>query len=167
MQNKLKVGFFSFTGCEGCIMIMIESLNYKYAEWGSLLEIKYARALKKKNELDGDGGLDVAFIEGAISTFKEENMLRRIRKNAKKVIAIGSCAANGAPSSQRNNFDEKTLAEIKPIMERFGHKEKVTPIGEHVKVDGVVNGCPMDEAAFVKAVEDALLEFSIRKKPEV
>jgi NAD-reducing hydrogenase small subunit len=103
----------------------------------------------------------VAFVEGAIATNHDEKKLKEIRKNSKKLIAIGACAVNGMPSAQRNTFDEKTRQEIQFILGRFGHREKVVPLKELVKVDDFVPGCPMNEEAFTKVLEKYLKEFNI------
>src|SRR3989344_3779128 len=145
MQEKLKVGIFSFTGDEGCVIQFLEILNYKFFDWVDKVEFKNARVLKSGNEISP---LDVAFIEGAISNTKEEEKLKAIRAASKKVVAIGSCAINGAPSNHRNFFDEKTKKEILPILQRFNHREKVVPIYDLIAVDAQVPGCPIIEKTF-------------------
>jgi coenzyme F420-reducing hydrogenase gamma subunit len=155
-MRKLKVGFFSFTGDEGCMIQFLEILNRKFAEWNDLLDIQYCRLLRSKNRMKG---LDVAFVEGAVATYREEKSLKDIRKNSKKIVAIGSCAIDGTPSNLRNFFDEEKLKEIKNILEKFGHRKKVLPLKEFVKVDAEVEGCPMDEEAFIKVLNKYLKEF--------
>jgi len=155
---KLKVGLFSFTSDEGCSMIFIELMNNHFSEWEKLLDFKYCKLLKTKNELKD---IDVAFVEGAISTFKEEEMLKQIRKESKKIVAIGSCAVNGSPSNQRNFFSEDTKSEIKFILDNFGHREKVSPLNEIVTVDDFVPGCPMDENKFLEVLNKYLKEFKV------
>src|SRR3989344_9575723 len=91
--RKLNVGIFSFTGDEGCVIVFTEILNYKIAEWKGLINFKSARVLQSKNEIED---IDVAFVEGAISTYKEEEKLKEIRAKSRKVVAIGTCAIDGA-----------------------------------------------------------------------
>jgi len=155
---KLKVGLFSFTSDEGCSMIFIELLNNHFFDWEKILDFKYFKLLKSKNELKD---LDVAFVEGAISTFKEERKLKEIRKKSKRLVAIGSCAVNGSPSNQRNFFSEDTTKEIKMILDDFGHRDKVSALNELVKVDDTVPGCPMDENKFLGVLDKYLKEFKV------
>jgi len=155
---KLKVGLFSFTSDEGCSMIFIELLNNHFFDWEKLLDFKYCKLLKSKGDIKN---LDVAFVEGAISTFKEEKRLKEIRKNCKKLVAIGSCAVNGSPSNQRNFFSEDTKKEIKMVLDEFGHREKVSPLNEIVKVDDNVPGCPMDENKFLELLNKYFKEFKV------
>jgi NAD-reducing hydrogenase small subunit len=156
---KLKVGLFSFTSDEGCSMIFIELMNNHFFDWEKLIDFKYCKLLKSKGEIKG---LDVAFVEGAISTFKEEKRLKEIRKNSKKLVAIGSCAVNGSPSNQRNFFSEDTKKEIKMVLDNFGHRDKVSALNEIVKVDENVPSCPMDEDKFLEVLNKYLKEFKVK-----
>jgi len=155
---KLKVGLFSFTSDEGCSMIFLELMNNHFSDWEKSIDFKYFRLLKSKNELKN---IDVAFVEGAISTFKEEAKLKKIRKNSKKLVAIGSCATNGSPSNQRNFFSDDTKNEIRFVLDNFGHRDKVSPLNEIVKVDDYVPGCPMEEEKFLEVLDKYLKEFKV------
>src|SRR3989344_4536406 len=86
---------------------------------------------------------------------------KEIRKNCKKLVAIGSCAVTGMPSAQRNNFDKKTKEEISFLLARFGHTEKAYNLKELVKVDYEVPGCPMDEKIFLSVLQQCLKEFNV------
>ncbi len=160
-MKKLKVGIFSFTGDEGCVITFTEILNDHFREWKDLVEFRFARALKKRNVLKG---LDVAFVEGAMSSPREVERLREVRRNCKKLVAIGSCAINGSPSNHRNFFDKARMDEIKPILRKFGLSRKVKPLGGFVKVDSEVPGCPIVESAFVEEMGRCLEEFGIRRE---
>jgi len=160
VKKKLNVGIFSFTGDEGCVIYFLEILNQRYKQWFEQIDIKYARVFRRKNVIKD---IDVAFVEGAISTRKEEEKLREVRKNSKRVVAIGSCAINGAPSNQRNFFNDETKKEIDFLLKKFGHNEKVLPISEFVKVDDNVPGCPIIENNFVEVMTKYLKEFNIVK----
>jgi coenzyme F420-reducing hydrogenase gamma subunit len=155
---KLKVGLFCFTSDEGCSMIFLELMNDYFFEWEKIIDFKYFKLLKSKNELKD---LDVAFVDGAISTFKEEKRLKEIRKKSKKLVAIGSCAVNGSPSNQRNFFSEDTKDEIKLVLDEFGHRDKVSSLNEIVTVDDYVPGCPMEEGKFLEVLNKYLKEFKV------
>lgn len=156
MKRKLRVGVFSFTGDEGCVITFVEILNDWFAKWKDQVDFVNMRVLRGNNTLED---LDVAFIEGAIANFKEEAKLKEIRAHAKRVVAIGSCAINGTPSNHRNFFDEKTRAEIQFLLDKFKHREKVVPITELVTVDAQVPGCPMQENVMVDLMNKYIAEF--------
>ena len=77
MNKKLNIGIFSFTGDEGCVIVFTEILNDYIGTWKDLVEFKFARVLQKKNTIKG---IDVAFVEGAMSSPKEIKRLKQVRK---------------------------------------------------------------------------------------
>ncbi len=148
--KKAAIGWFSFTCCEDNTAIFAELLNANYDSWKKLLDVKYCRQLKTKNDYKD---LDVAFIEGAVSGEEEVEFLKEIRLNAKFVVAIGSCACNGMPSASRNNLKRDDIDWRQHFhMSKFNYTDKVMPISEVIRVDDKVNGCPMNTDQFVQAV---------------
>src|SRR3989338_1416775 len=158
MQKKLRVGWFTFTCCEDSTIVMTEVMNEHWEEWKRLIDFRHARVLRTDNSLDE---LDVAFVEGAISSDRQAERLKEIRDKAKRVVAVGACAVIGMPSSQRNLFDESTKRAIQFLVDRFGQSEKVRSVKELVQVDAELPGCPMSEQKFLEVLEGYLKEFNI------
>lgn len=158
MPKKLRIGWFSFSCCEDSTIIFTELLNEHFQEWKEKIEFCSALVLRKKNTLKD---LDVAFVEGAITSKKQEEKLLEIRRESKKLIAIGACACIGMPSAQRNLFDDKKNTEIKNILIRFNYAKSVRKLSEVVPVDDFVHGCPMDENIFLQIMTKYLKEFNI------
>lgn len=158
MKKKLRVGWFSFSCCEDSTIIFTELLNIHYQDWFDKIEFCSALVLKKKSEIKN---LDVSFVEGAITSQTQEEKLREIRRESKKLVAIGACACIGMPSSQRNLFDEKTNEEIKNLLIRFQYDDKVRKLSDIVQVDDQVPGCPMNEEIFLQIINKYLKEFKI------
>jgi len=159
-KSKLKAGFFSFTCCEGCIISFIEVLNKKFFEYKEKIDIKYLRALKKVKRITP---IDIAFVEGAISTPDEVKKLKQIRENARKVVALGSGAITGWPSDLRNKFKGKKQEQILPLIKKLGQNEKILPIKEFIKIDDEIPGCPVDEKLFIKKIDGYIKGFEKRK----
>lgn len=152
MANKKKVGWFSFTCCEDSTIIFTELMNTYWKSWKERIEFIHAKVLRKDdtNELKE---MDIAFVEGAITSDQQEEKLRNIRQKAKILVAIGACAVIGSPSNQRNFFNRDQIEEIRPILERFKYKETVLKLSDIVKVDESVPGCPMNEQKFLEIME--------------
>lgn len=159
MEKKLKIGWFSFSCCEDSTIIFTEMLNDHYQEWKKIIDFKSILVMQKKESLED---IDVAFVEGAITSPKQEEKLKEIRAKSKKLVAIGACACIGMPSSQRNLFDQKTKEEINPILIRFQYAQTVKKLSEVVQVDDQVQGCPMDENIFLQILNKYLKEFNIK-----
>lgn len=74
-MKKLIVGWFSFTCSEDSTILFTELLNQHFDEWKNLVDFKSLNPLKSKNDYDS---LDVAFIEGAVSSEKQAEEVRQI-----------------------------------------------------------------------------------------
>lgn len=160
MAKKLRIGWFTFTCSEDNAIIFTELLNDHYFEWKEQLEFVYCKVLKSKNELKE---MDVAFVEGAISSDHEKKMLLKIRKLAKRLVATGACACTGMPSGHRNLFDAKKKKEISGVLRMYNLWENVMPLKEFVTVDDEVQGCPMVAVRFIMVLEKYLREFGIKQ----
>ena len=158
--RKLKIGWFSFSCCEDSTIVFTELLNDHFEEWSKVIDFQYVRVLRKKNKLEG---LDVAFVEGAIASDREKKELLEIRKNCKKLVAIGSCACTGGPSAQRNMFSKELEKEIEFLLRKFHQSDKVHKLEDLVRVDAKVPGCPMNEEKFLEVLNKMLVEFGIGK----
>lgn len=158
LKKKLKIGWFSFSCSEDSTIIFTELLNDHYREWKNLIDFRSILVMQKKSIITD---LDVAFIEGAITSETQEKKLKNIRGNSRKLVAVGSCAVVGRPSSQRNQFDEETKAEIAAILTRFSYASYVKKVADIVTVDETVPGCPMNEMVFLKVLDKYLKEFQI------
>ncbi|NMB56627.1 hypothetical protein GYA19_01665 [Candidatus Beckwithbacteria bacterium] len=157
--KKLVVGWFSFTCCEGCLILLTELLNENLDNWKKLIEFRHLKALKTKNQIEG---LDVAFVEGAISSPDQEAELLKIRANAKHLVAVGSCACTGRPSATRNDLLNAELNyKVLWYFKQFKYNDKVKKIADLVKVDAQVPGCPMIASEFIKAVESYLKLYKL------
>lgn len=157
-QKKLRIGWFTFSCCEDSTIVFTELMNDHWQEWKRLFDIRSARVLQSHNVIDD---MDVAFVEGAVTSEDHIKKLRLIRQKSKKLVAIGACAAMGMPSAQRNQFDEQRFAEILPVLERFQYLPKVLKLSDVVQVDMTVPGCPMDEKMFLTALNTLLKEFNM------
>jgi len=162
-QNKLRIGWFTFTCCEDNSIVFVELLNKYYFEWIKQLDFRYCKFLKSKNVLDE---LDVAFIEGAISNEREKAKLLEVRNKAKYIVAVGSCACTGYPSAQRNDFSPEMKAKIEGFVKEWKLLERVLRPDEVVRVDDKVVGCPMFEAAFLTVLQKYLNEFGVTGSEE-
>ncbi|NTV22988.1 MAG: hypothetical protein HGA85_01250 [Nanoarchaeota archaeon] len=157
-MSKLKIGWFSFSCCEDSTIVFTELMNTHFFEWKKKIDFRHTKILKSNNVLEG---LDVAFIEGAIATEKDEGEVKRIRAAARFVVAIGSCAVNGGPSAQRNKFDKSKQEKISSQIMQFGLNDRVKCLSEVIGVDSEVDGCPMSEDAFLTVLDKYFTIFGV------
>ncbi|MFH1047349.1 MAG: hypothetical protein V1738_03530 [Patescibacteria group bacterium] len=156
INDKIRIGWFSFSCCEDNTIVMTEIMNDHWEEWRKMFEFVHARVLQAKNVM---GPMDIAFVEGAIGREEQAKELKEIRGFATLLVAVGSCAVNGMPSAQRNLFPDETKEEIEFLVERFGHLDKVLKVADVVTVDAEIPGCPMTEKKFLDTVAMAVAKI--------
>ncbi|MFW6283638.1 MAG: hypothetical protein ACOC1P_06340 [Minisyncoccales bacterium] len=152
-KKKVRVGFFSFTCCEGCTIVLVEALNKRYKKWTDALEILNLNAIKTSRKIEK---MDIAFIEGAISTKEELKKLKKIRKKSKKIIAFGSGADNGWPSNQRNNFSKEQKENLKEFIKKYNQLKTIEPIKKYIQVDDSIQGCPVNRNDVIKKIDSII-----------
>ena len=158
-HKRLVVGWFSFTCCEDSTILFTELLNDHFDEWKKVVEFRHMKALKTNNS---PSGLDVAFIEGAISSESQAKEAQEIRENADYVVAIGACACTGQPSTSRNQFASEQINErIQWYLSHFDYGKEVKSLGEVIQVDDMVRGCPMKVPSFMQTLKKYLELFGI------
>jgi sulfhydrogenase subunit delta len=158
-REKLVVGWFSFTCCEDSTILFTELLNDHLDEWKKVVEFRHLRVLKTNNTLSD---LDVAFIEGAISSDSQAREVREIRANSRYVVAIGACACTGKPSTSRNQFVSEQLNErIRWHLSHFDYGPEVRKLDDVIEVDDMVRGCPMKVPDFLQTLHKYLELFEV------
>jgi len=159
--KKLKVAFFDFTCCEGC-QLQIANKEDTLLEFLGYIDIINFREISSYR---GDD-YDIAFIEGAVSRQDEIIRLKKVRNQAKVLVAYGSCACFGGVNQLKNDWEIDALNR-----EVYGHlpkdTQKVQKIKDIVKVDFEIPGCPVTKAEVEKIVQHISLgiEFSYKKYP--
>lgn len=145
-SGKLRVGVFDFTGCEGC---ELNHLNFE----NQLLDILgHVEFVEWREAMDGRADeLDVAFVEGSLSTPDCIQRIHVIRRKTRILVAIGACAVQGGVNGLKN------IQPIEEVREEVYGEDKylfptlpALPLSSVVKVDFEVRGCPMTQEEFLK-----------------
>jgi coenzyme F420-reducing hydrogenase gamma subunit len=154
MSDRPRLGVFKFTSCDGC-QVSILNLDEQLLELFQRFDIVvFAEASSRLEE----GPLDVALIEGSISTEEEIQRIHQIRERAAQLITIGACAAAGGIQALRNSADvTQWRDQLYPHPEGIDALDRSTPISEHVPVDYEIRGCPVDSMEVLRVLSRALL----------
>ncbi len=144
------------TSCEGC-QLMVLSCEEEMADiFAKLNIVNFREAMSKKSE-----EYDIAFIEGSVSTPKEAREVKRIRKKAKVVVALGACAATGGLNCLKNRFpiDEIKRKVYGPdsIKNPTFNTSRVKATDTLIKVDHYIHGCPISKSEFLSVLGDLLM----------
>jgi NAD-reducing hydrogenase small subunit len=114
--------------------------------------------------------VDIALVEGAVANEDNLEMIKRIRKNSKIIIAFGDCAVTGNVTAMRNPLGSATKiikavyvdsVDTEPQMPSRAKTlpvllDKVVPLHEVVNVDYYLHGCPPSAARIREAIEQVL-----------
>jgi coenzyme F420-reducing hydrogenase gamma subunit len=122
-------------------------------EWLEKIELVYFLAIKNHTDFSG---LDVALVEGVVTSQKDLDFIKKIRESSKILIAMGTCAMTALPSGQRNNFKAGQLEAIKDHIDKYHFLPKALALKEAVEVDDEIVGCPINEKKFIEVFEKYL-----------
>ncbi len=160
---KPKVAFFDFASCEGCQLEVI-NLEEKIIDLIDVVEIVSFREAMKEHSDE----YDIAFIEGSIQRPMDEERLKKIRGNAKILVALGACACIGGVNKLRNEWSvDNVKEEVYGDADIEGNKLfdafPTKAINEVVDVDFYIPGCPINKVEFAKVVS----HLAIGKTPQL
>ena len=158
MAKKLRIAIFKFTGCAGCQLELLH-LEDIFMDLLELFDISYWVMLKRDNN---ETEWDIGLVEGGISTPGEIEEIKQIRKKTKFLVSFGDCAIGGCIPSIRNwipqmEAEQRVYSDTSSI-----HSMKVLGIGEYVKTDAILKGCPPHRETLVEILKSAILKIRPR-----
>ena len=162
-MSKIRLATVWLDGCSGCHMSFLD-MDERLLELSSAIELVYSPLVDFKVYPEE---VDVALVEGAISSVEDEHKIRNIRNHTSFLVAIGDCAVTGNVPAMRNPFGPL------PILQRAFHEnasaqkqtpcvgvpallEIVRPVHELVKVDLFLPGCPPSAETFFTVLSELL-----------
>jgi coenzyme F420-reducing hydrogenase gamma subunit len=149
--EKPKVAFFGLTGCEGC-QLQIANKEETLGDLLGAIEVMSFRLISS----DKSDAYDIAFVEGSVTTPEESTRLKKIRAQAKILVAMGACANLGGVHNLRSRFslEETTKAVYGDHPIASGPVRRVADV---VPVDVTLPGCPISKAEFEWLVRHLIL----------
>jgi NAD-reducing hydrogenase small subunit len=150
-------------GCSGCHMSLLD-MDELLIGIAKRVEVVYGPLVDAQ---EFPKAVDVALIEGAISSQEDLEKVRTIRQRSKLVVALGDCAVTGNVPAMRNQIVPRKLLEriyVEGVQESPGIPTEgvpallrhAVPVHEVVKVDLHVPGCPPPAAAIAFVLGELL-----------
>jgi NAD-reducing hydrogenase small subunit len=148
---KKKLATIWLGGCSGCHMSLLD-IDERILEVAKLADIVKSPIVDGKEFPD----VDIALVEGSVTSDEHFNEILQIRKHAHVLIALGDCAVMTNVTGMRNSFQLKEVYDAAYVdaisNDAYGHvpdhpallrlNDKVVPLQEVVEVDFVIPGCP-------------------------
>lgn len=152
-MTKTRVATIWLDGCSGCHMSFLD-IDEQLLALADRIDLVYSPLVDAKVYPES---VDVALVEGAVSSVDDLERIQRVRKHTKLIVALGDCAITTNVPGMRNR------AGAAPCLERaYGNTpprsvvpellERVRPVHEVVHVDVFVPGCPPSAEAILQAV---------------
>ena len=157
-MSKPTLGVFGLTGCAGCQLAILNCEN----ELLDLIELVDVRDfVMASSEQDAECKLDLALVEGAVVTARDEQVLRRIRERADRLVGLGTCAVWGGVAGMRPHADRRELLlAVYGQMGRAYDASCARPLKDFVQVDASITGCPIEKSEFLAAIANLLRGLS-------
>jgi F420-non-reducing hydrogenase small subunit len=191
-MSKPKVAFYWCASCGGCEEAVVD-LNEVVLDVVAAVDIVFWPVAMDFKVSDvaalEDGELAAAFINGAIRTSEQAEMVELLRRKAGVVVAFGACAWLGGIPGLANLYSRESILEfvyrgspsttdgdgVRPLEEftapegtvRLPHfDEDVRTLDQVIDVDYYLPGCPPPPGLIAGAVM-ALLEGRLPEKGSV
>jgi len=152
-MSKVTVAVHKFSSCDGCQLALL-NLGEPLLVLSQLIDIKH---FAEAGPLDEEAEVDIAIIEGSISTSKDIQRIQKIRDNSTYLMTIGACATSGGIQALRNMANtNEWIAGIYANPSLIDSLDNSTAIKNHVKVDMELWGCPINKHQIVSAIRALL-----------
>jgi NAD-reducing hydrogenase small subunit len=162
-MNKVRIATTWLDGCSGCHMSFLD-IDQRLVDIADKIEIVYSPLV---DALEIPDGIDVTFVEGAVSSDDDVRKVRLLRERSKLLIAFGDCAVTGNVSAMRNTFGVQEVLDRVYSEETTGEKGVPTegvprlepqalPVHSYVAVDAFLPGCPPPSDAIYYLVSELL-----------
>lgn len=152
--SRPRVAVHKFTSCDGCQLAFL-NLGEALLDLAGLVDLVH---FAEAGPVDPQAEVDIAFVEGSVSTPHEIERIRSIRASSRFLVAMGACATAGGLQALRNIAADGSdwVAGIYASPEHISSLGTSSPLAEHVRIDLELWGCPVSGAQVLAAVRSLL-----------
>lgn len=148
------VGIFGLTGCAGDQLAILNCED----ELLDLVDVLDVRDfLMASSDNDEDARLDIALVEGAVLSARDEAKVKAIRDRSDTLVALGTCALHGGVPVMDHDHDRDAL--LRRFYGDLGSTYDscaAKPLHEVIDVDLGIPGCPIEKDEFLAAIAHLL-----------
>jgi len=150
---KPRISVHKFASCDGCQLALLNAGEDLLRLAAHVEIVHFAEA----GPINPEAEVDVALVEGSITTAHDIERINSIRALSRFVMTIGACATSGGLQALRNYADiAQWTSSIYAHPEYIATLATSTPIRNHIHVDFELWGCPVNSHQVFSAVRDLL-----------
>ena len=148
--RKPRLGIFSLTGCAGDQLQILNMEDELLTLVARFIIVDFQEGSSYKEP----GSIDIALVEGTVSTEKDLKHLKEIRERTKVLIALGNCAIEGCIQAMRNGSTslKERLKDVYGVEPEYYDALESKPLREYVEVDLEIPGCPIEKDETLRAI---------------
>lgn len=147
---KPTVAIHKFTSCNGCQLAFL-NISEDLFELSNVVDVVHFMELGLINP---EAKVDIAFIEGSVSTPENIAYLKKIRNNCRYLIALGVCSiGNGIQTLRNFACSDPLLTNVYASPEYVSTLKKAAALENYVRVDLALWGCPVTAKQCAEAVK--------------
>lgn len=147
--RKPRLAVFKFASCDGCQLSLLDCEDELLAVAGAVEVANFLEASRAVLK----GPYDLTLVEGSITTPHDAERIHELRRKSRLLVTIGACATAGGIQALRNFRDVRELISMVYASPEFiSTLETSTPIGQHVRVDLELRGCPISKAQLLETI---------------
>ncbi|MHB8807129.1 MAG: NADH-quinone oxidoreductase subunit B family protein [Anaerolineaceae bacterium] len=147
-QNTVpRFAVLQLSGCAGCEVSLLNA-----HEWTEKFQLTYMPLVSSAYDVPE---VDILLISGGVRTDEDAHHLKNAVKNAKRVVAVGTCAISGGVANLGNRDEVRQLflkrqdrLDVPRLLPRS------RPVDDFVSIDLYLPGCPPTPELFMAALTD-------------
>ncbi len=162
-MSKARLATVWLDGCSGCHMSLLD-MDERLITLAGLVDVVCSPTVDTKGFPEN---VDVAIVEGAVSSDEDLHKIKLIRQRSKILVALGDCAITGNVPAMRNPFKVEAILNRAYVENATANPQipndrvptlltKARPLHEFVKVDVFIPGCPPSADTIFFAVAELL-----------
>jgi NAD-reducing hydrogenase small subunit len=162
-KKRVRVATTWLDGCSGCHMSLLD-IDEKLADVAAMIDLVYGPLVDFKEFPEG---VDVTFVEGAVSSEEDAKKIRLVRDRSYLVVSFGDCAVTANVPGMRNQFKIDDVLQRAYVENADLHAalptegvppllQRARPVHEFVNVDVFLPGCPPPSETILYALSELL-----------
>lgn len=151
--RRPRLAVHKFSSCDGCQLALL-NLGEALLDLAERVDIVH---FAEFGAVDEHAQVDIALVEGSVSTPQEVERIAAVRANARYLIALGACATSGGIQALRGLHDAQAWTRAVYARPEFIRTlDRADAISTHVHVDLELWGCPVNARQLLAALHDLL-----------